>query len=106
MLKLLHNLPVPAAIRAAVMAQFNAKAADFNKSQSGKAQQQADAEPAVLEPHQAHQVHAGHDPEGVQLHDLQLAHHGAAQGVQGQVLVQVHQEKSGYTSTPRGRGKS
>lgn len=106
MLKLLHNLPVPDAIRAAAMAQCNPRAVGFNKSQSGKAHQQADAQPAVLAPHQAHQVHAGHDPGGVQLHDLQLNWHTMEllkvfkdkfqlQFIKKRVGTHPHQEKEG-----------
>lgn len=43
--------------------------------------------------HQAHRVHAGHDPGGMRLCPLRAVHLGAAQGLQGQVGPQAHQEK-------------
>lgn len=47
--------------------------------------------------HQAHQVYAGRDQGAMWLCTLLAAHHGAAQGVQGQAGTQVHQEEGGDT---------
>ncbi|KAM7238972.1 hypothetical protein CapIbe_010492, partial [Capra ibex] len=58
---------------------------------------QAEAQPLPRASHQTHQVHAGHDPGGVWLHPFRARSHGAAQGLQGQVGPQVHQEKGGDT---------
>lgn len=115
MLKLLHNLPVTAAVRAAAMAQFNPKAVGFNKSQSGKLMHSQQCWHLTK-----HTKFMQNMIQEVCNFDLQLAHHGAAQGVQGQVLASssssrrvgthLHQEEEGrvgqhVVSHERGRGQ-
>lgn len=66
----------------------------MKRVQYNTARLQAEAQPALRAPQQA-EVHAGYDSRGMQLHALQVVHREAAQGVQGQVLAQVHQEGCG-----------
>ncbi|KAL1789722.1 60S ribosomal protein L36, partial [Sigmodon hispidus] len=42
------------------------------------------------------QVHVGHDQGGVWVCALRAMRHVAAQGIQGQVCTQVHQEEGGH----------
>lgn len=57
----------------------------------------AKAEPLPRAPHQAHKIHARRNLRGVWLCPIQAVCHGAAQGLQGQVHPQVHQEEGGDT---------